>query len=62
MKSLKQYINECGLVAIATPINTIGMGNPQCPDDDCVGTEPIVVGKPHKLKKINKKKTNEKIK
>lgn len=59
MKSLKKYIEECNL---ATPMNTIGMGNPQCPNGDCVGTEPIVVGKPHKLKKINKKKTNEKIK
>lgn len=53
MKSLIDYIKECDF---ATPMNTTGIGNPSFPTDATPGSEPIVTGKPHKLKKIKKKK------
>lgn len=54
MKSLKEYIEECG--CYATPMNTNGMGNPQGPNQDGIASEPLVSGKPHKLKIVKKKK------
>lgn len=53
MKSLKDYIEEC---EFATPMNTTGMGNPSGPDQQGIASEPIVTGKPHKLKKVKKNK------
>ena len=53
MKSLITYIKECDF---ATPMNTIGMGNPLLSNDTCVGTEPITLNKPHKTKKLKKQK------
>ena len=53
MKSLKTYIKECDY---ATPANTTGMGNPQSPNQDGIASEPLVNGKPHKLKIVKKKK------
>lgn len=52
MKSLKEYIKECDF---ANPMNTTGIGNPSGPDQQGIASEPIVAGKPHKLKKIKKK-------
>lgn len=47
MKSLK----ECVLAAMATPANTMGMGNPS------IESAAIPInGKPRKLKKLKKKK------
>lgn len=34
MKSLKSYIKECEGGALATPANTMGMGNPQFPGEN----------------------------
>lgn len=56
MKSLIDYIKECDF---ATPMNTIGMGNPSGPDINNIGSEPIITGKPRKLKKVKKKSVNE---
>lgn len=60
MKSLKKYIEECNF---ATPMNTVGMGNPQCPTDTNVGSEPIIgpitIDKTKKLKKIINKNKKE---
>ena len=56
MKSLK----ECISGALATPGNTIGMGNPSIANGEQLGTDLIVTGEPKKLKKKNKKnKANE---
>lgn len=52
MKSLK----ECIQAAMATPMNTPGMGNPQLPTDTLIGSEPLPLdSKKHKKKKILKK-------
>ncbi len=52
MKSLK----ECIQAAMATPMNTPGMGNPQFPSDTSLGSEPLPLNyKKHKKK--NKKLT-----
>lgn len=48
MKSLYEYIRE----EMATPGNTMGMGNPMVPTDTTPGTEPIA---PINLKKKKKK-------
>lgn len=53
MKSLKEYIEECDF---ANPMNTTGIGNPSGPDQQGIASEPIVTGKPHKLKKMKKNK------
>lgn len=52
MKSLK----ECIQAAMATPMNTSGMGNPQLPTDTSIGSEPLPLdSKKHKKKKTLKK-------
>jgi hypothetical protein len=53
MKSLITYIKECDFT---TPMNTIGMGNPLFSTDIGVGTEPITLNKPRKIKKLKKQK------
>lgn len=54
MKNLKEYIEECDGVALATPANTMGMGNPGMTDTNIM-TEPIksitAKAKKEKLKK-----------
>jgi hypothetical protein len=54
MKNLKEYIEECEGVALATPANTMGMGNPGMTDTNTM-TEPIksvtAKAKKEKLKK-----------
>ena len=54
MKNLKEYIEECDGVALATPANTMGMGNPGMTDANTM-TEPIkpvtAKAKKEKLKK-----------
>jgi hypothetical protein len=54
MRNLKEYIEECEGVALATPANTIGMGNPGIAGPDAL-TEPIksitAKSKKEKLKK-----------
>ena len=54
MKSLIDYIKEC--CDFANPMNTTGIGNPSGPDTNDVASEPLVTGKPHKLKKVKKNK------
>lgn len=53
MKNLKEYIEECEGIALATPTNTVGMGNPGMIDTNTI-TEPI--------KSITAKSKKEKIK
>lgn len=54
MKNLKEYIEECEGVALSTPANTMGMGNPGMTDTNTM-TEPIksvtAKAKKEKLKK-----------
>lgn len=54
MKSLKEYIKECEGVALATPANTMGIGNPGITGDNTM-SEPIksitAKAKKEKLKK-----------
>jgi hypothetical protein len=54
MKNLKEYIEECEGAALATPANTMGMGNPGMTDANTM-TEPIksitAKAKKEKLKK-----------
>ena len=54
MRNLKEYIEECEGVALATPANTVGMGNPGMIDTNTM-TEPIksitAKSKKEKLKK-----------
>lgn len=54
MRNLKEYIEECEGVALATPANTMGMGNPGMIDTNTM-TEPIksitAKSKKEKLKK-----------
>ena len=54
MKNLKQYIEECEGAALATPTNTMGMGNPGITGSDTM-SEPIkpitAKSKKEKLKK-----------
>lgn len=47
MKTIKQYIDECG----ATPITTIGMGNPAPPAETQPGSEPLPTAKVKRKKK-----------
>ena len=67
MNCLKSYIDEQIRTivyedgVVATPGNTMGMGNPMTPTDTIPGTEPIVVG-PHKKRKNTKNKICPKIK
>ena len=67
MNCLKSYIDEQirAIVyedgVVATPGNTMGMGNPMAPTDTTPGSEPIVVG-PRKKRKISKNKICPKIK
>ena len=49
MISLFNYLQECG--DCATPLDTMGMGNPVPADIGVEGTEPLVQGKPLKKKK-----------
>lgn len=57
MKSLIDYIKEC--CDFANPMNTTGMGNPSGPDANGIASEPLVTGRPHKLKKVKKKSIKE---
>lgn len=54
MRNLKEYIEECEGVALATPANTMGMGNPGMTDTNTM-TEPVKTvtakAKKEKLKK-----------
>lgn len=65
MKTLKDYLKECIGGVFATPVNTIGMGNPAAPDASGIGSGDILMPleKDSKipLKPIKKKK-NKKIK
>lgn len=54
MKSLYNFLKEDG--AVATPCNTVGMGNPMLPTDSSVGSEPLITAKCKKEKK-NKKRS-----
>lgn len=55
MKNLKEYIEECDGVALATPANTMGMGNPGMTDTNTM-TEPIrSITAKSKKEKIKKK-------
>ena len=59
MNCLKSYIDEQIRTivyedgVVATPGNTMGMGNPMAPTDTTPGSEPIVVG-PRKKRKNTK--------
>lgn len=55
MKSLNQYIEE--MDGMATPGNTVGMGNPMLPTAEEPGTEPLCTAA--KCKKEKKKKVKE---
>lgn len=55
MKQLYQYIEE--MDGIATPDNTVGVGNPMPPTDSEVGSEPLCIAA--KCKKEKKKKVKE---
>ena len=67
MNCLKSYIDEQIRTivyedgVVATPGNTMGMGNPMAPTDTTPGSEPIVVGS-RKKRKITKNKICTKIK
>lgn len=55
MRNLKEYIEECEGVALATPANTMGMGNPGVTDTNTL-TEPIrSITAKSKKEKIKKK-------
>ena len=47
MKTIKQYIDECG----ATPMTTTGMGNPVPPTETQPGSEPLLTAKIKRKKK-----------
>lgn len=57
MKTLYKYLNENegGTAVMTTPGNTTGMGNPQMPEGDTPGSEPLSKPKSEK-EKIRKKK------
>lgn len=57
MRNLKEYIEECEGVALATPANTMGMGNPGMTDANTM-TEPIK----SVTAKVKKEKLKKKIK
>lgn len=67
MNCLKSYIDEQIRTivyedgVVATPGNTMGMGNPMAPTDTAPGSEPIIVG-PRKKRKNTKNKICPKIK
>lgn len=42
MKDLYTYLTEEGGGMMATPANTMGMGDPQMPSEGSTGTEPLV--------------------
>lgn len=54
MKPLYMYLEET--VGAATPLNTVGMGNPMPPAEGQVGSEPLCA----KCKKEKKNKKKEK--
>ena len=58
MKNLKEYIEECEGVALATPTNTTGMGNPGVIDTNTM-TEPIKTATAKTKKEKLKKKIKE---
>ena len=58
MKNLKEYIEECEGVALATPANTMGMGNPGVIDANTM-TEPIKTATAKTKKEKLKKKIKE---
>jgi len=65
MKNIKDYIDECGAApaggfgpGMATPANTMGMGNPAPPgmgDPSSTGSEGIITAK-SKVEKVRKKR------
>lgn len=54
MKRLFDYLKECD--GMATPGNTVGMGNPMPPSGDNVGSEPLVPVAKAKKEKLKKKR------
>ena len=51
MKTIKQYIDECGATPAATPATTTGMGNPAPPTETQPGSEPLPTAKIKRKKK-----------
>ena len=51
MKTIKQYIDECGATPVATPATTTGMGNPAPPTETQPGSEPLPTAKIKRKKK-----------
>ena len=49
MRTIKQYIDECG--EMATPANTMGIGNPVPPTETQPGSEPLPTAKIKRKKK-----------
>lgn len=50
MKNFKDYLKECN----ATPMNTIGMGNPSMPTDDAPGSGDALCFINNKKKRVKK--------
>lgn len=59
MKTIKQYIDECGATPAATPATTTGMGNPAPPTETQPGSEPLPTAIPTAKIKRKKKKVEE---
>jgi hypothetical protein len=51
MIDLKQYLSEEIGASVSTPMNTMGMGDPQMPNDNTPGSEPLPIKKRSKKKK-----------
>lgn len=57
MKDLYTYLTEEGGGVMATPGNTMGMGDPQLPSEGNTGSEPLVQKKEGVPRKKVRKKT-----
>ena len=51
MRDLKKYLSEEIGISMSTPMNTMGMGDPQMPNGDTPGSEPLPNKKKSKKKK-----------
>ena len=56
MIDLKKYLSEGIGISMSTSMNTMGMGDPQMPNGDTPGSEPLPNKKKSKKKKSKKKK------
>lgn len=59
MKNIIDYIRE--MEGMATPLNTMGMGNPMPPTNGEPGSEPVIPGKIPTSKEKDCKKKKKKI-